>query len=217
MTPEQVVAGVREGRRRAIGRAITMAESLGPEGRAVMRALHPRAGRAMRVGITGSPGAGKSTLLRAVAGLERVGSGSLELAGAVVDPVPYQPAEERSVGLVHQGAHLFPHLTAQANVAFPLRAAGLPRTEANERARAMLERVGAASLAKRRAPTLSGGEAARVALARALARARGQGSCIRAVTKPCARRRRAPGASCGRLSDGAVLCLRDPDCAPLCV
>ncbi len=55
------------------------------------------------------------------------------------------------------------------------------------------------------------------ALARALARARGQGSCIRAVTKPCARRRRAPGASCGRLSDGAVLCLRDPDCAPLCV
>ena len=131
-------------------------------------ALDVRSGET--IAVVGPNGAGKSTLLRAVAGLERVGSGSLELAGAVVDPVPYQPAEERSVGLVHQGAHLFPHLTAQANVAFPLRAAGLPRAEANERALALLERVDAAPLAKRRAPALSGGEAARVALARALAR-----------------------------------------------
>lgn len=66
MTPEQVVAGVLEGRRRAIGRAITMAESLGPEGRQVMRALHPRGGRAIRLGVTGSPGAGKSTLSAAL-------------------------------------------------------------------------------------------------------------------------------------------------------
>lgn len=62
MTPDEVVEGVLAGRRRAIGRAITMAESLGPEGRAVIAALHPRSGRALRVGITGSPGAGKSTL-----------------------------------------------------------------------------------------------------------------------------------------------------------
>ena len=84
MTPEQVVAGVREGRRRAIGRAITMAESLGPEGRAVMRALHPRAGRAMRVGITGSPGAGKSTLSAALVRLLR-GRG-VTVAIVSVDP-----------------------------------------------------------------------------------------------------------------------------------
>ncbi|MGB1711196.1 MAG: methylmalonyl Co-A mutase-associated GTPase MeaB [Miltoncostaeaceae bacterium] len=84
MTPEQVVAGVREGRRRAIGRAITMAESLGPEGRAVMRALHPLAGRAMRVGITGSPGAGKSTLSAALVRLLR-GRG-LTVAIVSVDP-----------------------------------------------------------------------------------------------------------------------------------
>ena len=84
MTPEQVVAGVREGRRRAIGRAITMAESLGPEGRAVMRALHPLAGRAMRVGITGSPGAGKSTLSAALVRLLR-GRG-VTVAIVSVDP-----------------------------------------------------------------------------------------------------------------------------------
>lgn len=84
MTPEQVVAGVREGRRRAIGRAITMAESLGPEGRAVMRVLHPLAGRAMRVGITGSPGAGKSTLSAALVRLLR-GRG-LTVAIVSVDP-----------------------------------------------------------------------------------------------------------------------------------
>ena len=84
MTPEQVVAGVREGRRRAIGRAITMAESLGPEGRAVMRALHPLAGRAMRVGITGSPGAGKSTLSAALVRLLR-GRG-MTVAIVSVDP-----------------------------------------------------------------------------------------------------------------------------------
>lgn len=62
MRTDDVIAGVRAGRRRAIGRAITLAESLGPEGRAVMAALHPESGRAIRVGITGSPGTGKSTL-----------------------------------------------------------------------------------------------------------------------------------------------------------
>ena len=62
MTPEQVVQGVREGKRRAIGRAISMTESPGPDGRAVLAALHPLTGRAIRLGLTGPPGAGKSTL-----------------------------------------------------------------------------------------------------------------------------------------------------------
>ena len=66
MTPDEVIAGVRAGKRRAIGRAISMAESLGPDGRTVMAALHPDTGRAMRIGITGSPGAGKSTLAAAL-------------------------------------------------------------------------------------------------------------------------------------------------------
>lgn len=62
MRVDEVIAGVQGVNRRAIGRAISLAESFGPEGRAVIKALHPTSGRAQRVGITGSPGTGKSTL-----------------------------------------------------------------------------------------------------------------------------------------------------------
>jgi LAO/AO transport system kinase len=84
VTPEQVVEGVLAGRRRAIGRAITMAESLGPEGREVMRALHPRAGRALRIGVTGSPGAGKSTLSAAL--VRHLRARGMTVAIVSVDP-----------------------------------------------------------------------------------------------------------------------------------
>ena len=66
MTPEEVIAGVRAGERRAIGRAISLVERLGPEGRALAAALHPQTGRAWRVGVTGAPGVGKSTLIGAL-------------------------------------------------------------------------------------------------------------------------------------------------------
>jgi LAO/AO transport system kinase len=84
VTPEQVIAGVLEGRRRAIGRAITMAESLGPEGREVTGALHPHGGRALRLGITGSPGAGKSTLSAAL--VRHLRERDLSVAIVSVDP-----------------------------------------------------------------------------------------------------------------------------------
>ena len=66
MTPEEVIAGVRAGDRRSVGRAISLVERLGPEGRAVAAALHPETGRAWRVGVTGAPGVGKSTLIAAL-------------------------------------------------------------------------------------------------------------------------------------------------------
>jgi GTPase len=71
VTVEPLIAGVRGGERRAIGRAISVAERLGPEGRALVAALHQDTGRAWRVGITGPPGAGKSTLISGLAGLLR--------------------------------------------------------------------------------------------------------------------------------------------------
>jgi LAO/AO transport system kinase len=58
-----VLAGVRAGERRAVARAITLVESRGDNGRTITRELHPDTGRALRIGITGSPGVGKSTLI----------------------------------------------------------------------------------------------------------------------------------------------------------
>ena len=68
MEVQEILAGVRAGDRRAIGRAISLVEGRGAAGRAVLRALHPSTGRAMRLGVTGSPGVGKSTLIGALVG-----------------------------------------------------------------------------------------------------------------------------------------------------
>jgi len=81
---EPLIAGVRAGDRRAIGRAISLAERLGPEGRDLVAALHPDTGRAWRVGITGPPGAGKSTLISGLAGLLRRAGRSVAVVS--VDP-----------------------------------------------------------------------------------------------------------------------------------
>jgi LAO/AO transport system kinase len=66
MDVQAVLAGVIAGERRAVGRAISMVEALGPEGREIVRGLHPHAGHAERVGLTGAPGVGKSTLASAL-------------------------------------------------------------------------------------------------------------------------------------------------------
>lgn len=68
METQAVIDGVVAGSRRAIGRAISMVEALGPEGRLVSAALHPRSGGAIRVGVTGPPGVGKSSLIGALLG-----------------------------------------------------------------------------------------------------------------------------------------------------
>ena len=81
---DALVAGVRAGERRAIGRAITAVESRGAAGRAISGALYGETGRAMRVGVTGSPGVGKSSLIAAlVAHLRRTGT---TVAVISVDP-----------------------------------------------------------------------------------------------------------------------------------
>ena len=84
MTTEEVIAGVRAGERRAVGRAISLVERLGPEGREVAAALHPETGRAWRVGVTGAPGVGKSTLISSLVRLLR--SRGTRVAVVSVDP-----------------------------------------------------------------------------------------------------------------------------------
>jgi LAO/AO transport system kinase len=84
LTLDEVIAGVGAGERRAIGRAISMVERLGPEGRELAATLHPRTGRAWRVGVTGAPGVGKSTLISAL--IRHLRAGGKRVAVVSVDP-----------------------------------------------------------------------------------------------------------------------------------
>jgi molybdate transport system ATP-binding protein len=122
--------------------------------------------------LLGPNGAGKTTLLRVLAGLVSLDDGKVVLDGETLeDPAQGKrvPAEERAVGFVFQDHLLFPHLSLMENVAFGLRARGMKRAEAQNRARSWLERVGLRERAGERPSTLSGGQAQRVALVRALA------------------------------------------------
>ena len=124
------------------------------------------------VALLGPNGSGKTTTVRALAGLLPLTGGHIRLAGATLD----EPArrrwtrpEQRSVGVVFQDYRLFPHLSALENVAFGLRCRGATRRRARELARPWLARVGLAEYAGRKPRQLSGGQAQRIALARALA------------------------------------------------
>ena len=119
-----------------------------------------------RLALLGPSGAGKSTLLRVLAGLERPSSGRVLADGADVTALP---AHRRGIGLVFQDAALFPHRTVAENVGFGPKVAGLPRGEQAARVEEALALVGLAHAGDRDVTTLSGGEAQRIALARALA------------------------------------------------
>jgi molybdate transport system ATP-binding protein len=124
------------------------------------------------VALLGPNGAGKSTLLRALAGLVPLTGDRVELAGRVLDDPDRDTRvapEDRGAGVVFQDHLLFPHLTAADNVAFGLRARGMPAADARRQAAAWLGRIGLADVARSRPRELSGGQAQRVALARALA------------------------------------------------
>ncbi|WP_051476545.1 ABC transporter ATP-binding protein [Arthrobacter sp. Br18] len=125
--------------------------------------------------VLGPNGAGKSTLLAVIAGLLRPDSGKSTLDGEVLFEVAprtrstfIQPAA-RGVSLLAQDPLLFPHLSVLENVAFGPRSAGVRRAQARAHARRWLEEVEAPELAHRMPTELSGGQAQRVAVARALA------------------------------------------------
>lgn len=118
--------------------------------------------------LLGESGAGKSTILKVIAGILLQDGGSVLFDGAPVDGLP---AHRRGIGFVFQDVRLFPHMTVEENVAYPLRMAGVGKRERLARAGELLERVQLPGFGPRRVQTLSGGQAQRVALARALAAA----------------------------------------------
>jgi len=118
------------------------------------------------VALLGPSGCGKSTLLAAIAGLLPLDSGHVALGGVDLADTP---THRRAIGLVPQGDHLFSHLDVSGNIAYGLRRARWTSQDRVERVNALLSLIEMHEFAHRRVDELSGGQAKRVALARAVA------------------------------------------------
>ena len=123
------------------------------------------------VTLLGPSGCGKSTTLRMVAGLEVADGGTIHFGDRLIVDAErnfmVQP-NKRGVGMVFQSYAIWPHMTVEQNVAFPLKVQKYPRGEIKDRVGVALDLVGMGGYEKRPGPLLSGGQQQRVALARAL-------------------------------------------------
>ena len=115
--------------------------------------------------LLGPSGCGKTTLLRAIAGFETPDRGSILLNG---EDLAGRPPEDRPTRMVFQSYALFPHMTVEGNVAFPLQMAKTPAGEIGAKVAAALEDVRLQGFGKRYPHELSGGQKQRVAIGRAL-------------------------------------------------
>ena len=121
------------------------------------------------VALLGPSGCGKSTLLRLLAGLTQPADGTITFGSRLVAKAGWAlPPESRDIGMVFQDYALWPHMTVEENVAFPLKMRNVPRAERENRVLQALARVGLGEFAKRKPAGLSGGQQQRVALARAI-------------------------------------------------
>ncbi|ANY61316.1 ABC transporter substrate-binding protein [Comamonas aquatica] len=121
------------------------------------------------IALLGPSGCGKTTLLKILAGLEQPSAGEVWMGDTCVATAGHSvPPEQRGLGMVFQDYALWPHLSVQGNVGFPLRMRGVPRQEAARRVDEVLALVGLQGLGARAPSSLSGGQQQRVALARAI-------------------------------------------------
>lgn len=125
------------------------------------------------VTLLGPSGCGKTSTLRSVAGLEAPSSGSIRIGESLVfdgSKGVQTPTHSRDISMVFQSYAIWPHMTVQQNVAFPLEVARIARDEIKTRVKEALRMVGLSAYATRSATQLSGGQQQRVAIARALVR-----------------------------------------------
>ena len=131
------------------------------DGREILRDVDLSVGRHEIVALLGPSGSGKSSLLRCIAGVQRPDAGTIAWDG---EDITSTPAHRRRIGLVFQDPLLFPHRDVGGNIGI-----GLSEDGRADRVAELLDLVGLPGFEHRDVATLSGGEAQRIALARALA------------------------------------------------
>jgi len=136
------------------------------DGEPILRQVACAVGRGEILAVTGPSGSGKSTLLAAIAGLLRLTSGTIAFDGEDLTDVP---AYRRGFGLMLQESLLFPHLTVAGNIGYGPACAGWPREQIRSRVAELLAWIDLPDYGRRRVTALSGGQAQRIALARAIA------------------------------------------------
>ncbi|MCY4337731.1 MAG: ABC transporter ATP-binding protein [Gammaproteobacteria bacterium] len=144
---------------------------VGPTTREVLQGIDLEVGAGDLISIMGASGSGKTTLMNLIGLLDRPTSGACflnerDVSGLADDDL--STLRNAHVGFVFQSFHLLPRLTALENVCLPLVYQGLRRMEMQQRAHAMLTRVGMADWGQQRPGQLSGGQKQRVAIARSL-------------------------------------------------
>ena len=153
-------------------REVTRTYGSGPTATAALRGVTFSIGQGRLVALRGRSGSGKTTLLNVVGGLDSPDSGSVRVNGRDVTAMSERDRmrlRRETVAYIFQSFGLLPVLSAAENVGVPLRIAGFPAREREERVALMLSIVGLADHARQRPGELSGGQQQRVAIARALA------------------------------------------------
>jgi len=135
------------------------------EGRTILDHACLSVARGEIVSLVGPSGSGKTSLLRVIAGLEQPNHGTVVIDNKLMTGIP---THKRDVGLVFQDNQLFPHLSVFDNVAYSLRIKRVAKAQQIEKVNEVLSLVGMQDLAHRDVEHLSGGEAKRIAVARAL-------------------------------------------------
>jgi putative spermidine/putrescine transport system ATP-binding protein len=115
--------------------------------------------------LLGASGSGKTTTLMMLAGFETPTRGEIRMRGT---PIQRKPAHQRGMGMVFQNYALFPHMSVEENLAYPLKVRGLNRTDLQNKVKRAIDMVQLHGMQHRRITELSGGQQQRVALARAM-------------------------------------------------